>query len=300
MKKLISISFLLFCAPIFGQSRFQFFDGADTLQFQSIFMQIDSNSTWQIGRPSKIIFDTAATLPNAIITDTVNSYPNNDSSSFTFQFDNTLFLWGIAAIQWKQKLDFESGVDGGIVEYSVDSGLTWHNVMNDPFVYSFYGFNPINQDTLANNVYAFSGTDSSWADVWLCFDASWLSFQQSLFFRFSILSDSNDTQQEGWMIDNFINRLTVIHTLKEEEQKEYMSIHPSPTSGKVNIKMEKKSEMHIIKQINLFDNQGKLVKEWGLSPTKFTIDISEFPNGIYHLQVITNFESNTKTILLEH
>ena len=37
---------------------------------------------WQIGVPHKTFFNTAYTLPNAIVTDTMNVYPVNNSSAF--------------------------------------------------------------------------------------------------------------------------------------------------------------------------------------------------------------------------
>jgi hypothetical protein len=53
------------------------FDADDALYPH--FITIDTGShlhnSWQIGRPGKSVFDSAYTLPNAIMTDTLNTYP---------------------------------------------------------------------------------------------------------------------------------------------------------------------------------------------------------------------------------
>jgi len=93
---------------IFSLSVFftQYFDGADTLS-TSIQIEFDTTGTniWQVGPPQKTIFSSAATAPNVLVTDTVNFYPTNNSSSFQFTLNNFDYWWGILAIQWKQKLD---------------------------------------------------------------------------------------------------------------------------------------------------------------------------------------------------
>ena len=47
-------------------------------------MELDTSASniWQIGKPQKIIFDSASTVPNAIVTDTINFYPINNISRF--------------------------------------------------------------------------------------------------------------------------------------------------------------------------------------------------------------------------
>src|ERR1041384_4098256 len=90
MKKLyltISILFLAIGYSIAQLSVNQYFDGADTSATNSIIIMLDTSSTniWQIGRPQKIIFDSAATFPNALVTDTINNYPDSNVSRFTFK-----------------------------------------------------------------------------------------------------------------------------------------------------------------------------------------------------------------------
>ena len=303
MKTKIIAGLIGLIIPFLGHSQTysQYFDGADTSVWNSLFVKIDTSTSniWQIGAPQKIIFDSAATLPLAMITDTLNYYPPNDTSSFSFGIDPQWFGWGILALQWKQKLDMDSNFDGGIIEFSSDTGNTWQNVFNNPYVYNFYGFDIENQDTLNSGEYAFSGTDSTWKDIWLCFDISWLSFSDSLMFRFTLKSDSVDNNKEGWIIDNLLAHITIIHTVNEIEQEEYMTASPNPTTGRVDIATKKLDEFHIIEKMELVNIEGKVVQQWGVSPTKFYVNIGNHPNGIYFLNVKTNIKSETFKIVLE-
>src|SRR5688572_9662560 len=284
MKKQLQTTFIsifLSCA-VHGQFFTQYFDGADTIPEISILVEIDAiaGNIWQIGPPQTNIFTTPFTTPNVIITDTINNYPVNNVSRFTYNL-NTQFPPGIVALQWIQKLDLESDHDGAIIEYSTDMGQTWFNVFNDPFVYNFYGFDPANADTLVTGEYAFSGTDTTWKNIWLCFDASWMGFGDTMMVRHTLLSDSANTGQEGWMIDNMMAALTIVHTLGEETQKEYLKVFPTVTNGIVNIMARKVDGFHIIENLEVYNSSGQLVKNFKNVPTKFWVDLKGLPAGNY-------------------
>ncbi len=243
--KPLSLLFSLFFIATFhasGQTLRQYFDGADTIVTNSLFITLDTNNNnvWQIGPPQKTHFNSAATTPNVLVTDTINAYPARDTASFWFSFKPTWAHWGILAIQWKQKLDMDYGHDGGIIEFSTDGGTAWQNVFDNPLVYNFYGFDTANTDTLVNGQPAFTGTDTLWKDIWLCFDVSFFSIYDSVMVRYTLLSDSVDSVKEGWMIDNMMARLTVTHTaVKLTAEEEYMKVFPTITSGRLNIEAEK-------------------------------------------------------------
>lgn len=279
----------------------QYFDGEDTLAQSSINISINNQGSniWQIGKPQKSIFESAATQPNALVTDTINNYPTNNTSSFQFSIIPWT-NWGVLALQWKQKLDMDKGLDGGKIEFSLDGGLNWENVFNNPGVYNFYGFNPESQDTLPNGEIVLSGTDSSWKDVWLCYDLSWLSFSDSLTIRFTFSSDSIDNNKEGWIIDNLLAHLTIVHTVSELKSEKYLNVFPNPSSDILNIQAEKRQEFHIIEQMTLVNSVGQIVDEWNNVPTKFFINTKNYTNGIYYLKITTNIKSETIPIVIKH
>lgn len=305
MKSIFLFASLLFFTTQISNAQFyqQYFEGTDTASNNSLLIEIaqDSSNVWQIGKPQKAIFDSAATQPYAIVTDTVNFYPINDTSRFIAKVDMNFPNWGIFALRWKQKLDFDTTFDGGTVEYSTDSGSTWVNVFNNPYVYNFYGFDTLNVDTLLGGVKAFNGTDSTWKDIWLCFSSSWLAqFQNmdTILFRFSMVSDSINNNKEGWLIDNMLAHMTFLHTIKEIPQADYLNIYPNPTNNIVHIELEKLSQFHIIEHMELVDVLGKIVAQWDNIPTKFWFETNQYPSGQYILKIKTNIKSVSKTLLI--
>jgi hypothetical protein len=254
----------------------QYFEGTgNTL---SVSISTSSANVWQIGKPHKTIFSSASSTPNVIVTDTVNKYPPNNVSTFTLQNNN--IYHSMISLQWKQKLDFDQGKDGGIVEFSLDGGTTWENAHNNPAVHQFYGFQPGNKDTLPNNEYAFSGTDTTWRDVWLC-----IAFSNSIHFRFIIKSDSVNTNREGWMIDNFVLHQTWIHPIKEIDGLGNLVVYPNTSSGMVNVEMKQTEQARRIDNISLFSQDGKLLEDYGPNYAKVVLDISKYPEGNYYLKI---------------
>ncbi len=306
MKKLytaISLQlFLINAAP--AQWFFtQYFDGADTVFSNSVNIVMDTSSQniWQIGAPQKTIFSSAATAPNAMVTDTINFYPVNNISRFKTRVENPIFNWGILAIQWKQKLDLDHGNDGGLVEFTTDNGLTWENAFNNPLVYNFYGFYPGNVATLPSGEFAFTGTDTSWSDIWLCFSLSWISqFPDTLTFRFTLKSDSIESNQEGWMIDNLLAHITAIHTVGENDQESYLNIYPNPSGAIVHVQAKAIMEYHIIESMELTDITGRRIDYWQNIPVKYWFNTVKYQDGLYLLKLKTNLKTETHPLMICH
>lgn len=294
---------LLFSMVSKAQYFFQYFDGADTSAWNAIKIEIppDSTNIWQIGKPQKALFDSANTFPNAIVTDTINFYPDTNRSSFTLDWDES-FLWsGIGALQWSQKLDLDTG-DYGILEFSIDSGVTWQNAFNNPYVYNFYGFDTLNVDTMPDGTIGFTLTDATWKDIWFCFDYWWMITNgYDLKVRYTLITDSVSSQNEGWLIDNMTSHITFIHTINEKEHNEYMLVYPNPTTdGTVNIWTKKVDGYHLIEEMQLINMEGKIVQQWSNIPTKFFINVSGYPNGIYSLRVKTNLQEQTFPLIIQN
>ncbi len=313
MKKLLLLIYII-TFPTLSYSQdylIQYFDGADTIPDESLKIVIDTSyvtNIWQIGPPQKLLFDSASTVPNALITDTINPYPINDTSSFQLGFTETFLslmeTGGILALEWNQKLDMDSARDGGMIEYSLDLGQTWVNIFDNPFVYNLYGYSSSNLAPIDSNgtSMAFTGTDSVWRNVWLCFESSWYwqNVQNNgMDIRFTFVSDSVETGQEGWMIDNMLAHLTFVHTVGKKEQEEYLNVYPNPSSGRVHIQAQKKKAFHITRKLEVHNSQGQLVRSFENVPTKFFIDLDDQPNGMYFVKVQTNFETQTFPIILQ-
>ncbi len=303
MKNLYALT-LLFATFIFNCSAqyfSQYFDGEDTVFEYSVNVELDTSASniWQVGKPQKIIFDSASTFPNALVTDTINFYPKNNISRFRIKILNEYTNYGIFALQWNQKLDLDSNFDGALLEFSIDNGETWQNAFNNPYVYNFYGYEDDNEDTLTTGEFVFSGTDSVWKNIWLCFDMSWMEMLPDTFnFRYSLLSDSIDNNKEGWMIDNILANITYYHTVKDVVQNSYLNVYPNPTTNIIYIEAQKLMEFHIIKNMELINAQGKTVEIWNNLPTKFWFDTELYPAGFYFLKVETNIKTETIPIVI--
>lgn len=309
MKRLISFFtaiYIAFSSPLCAQNLQQYFDGADTVfdpeaWTSSLIINVeeDTSNVWQVGAPQKVYFNTASTSPNALITDTVNYYPINNTSRFSFSvkpWDN----YGIMAIRWVQKLDIDSAGDGGTIEFSVDGGMSWENVFNSPMVYNFYGFNPENVDTLSDGMIAFSGTDTAWKDIWLCFDLSWASLMDSISLRYTFVSDSISGEREGWMIDNMLAHYTYVHTIKNAKKPSYFNVYPNPAYDVIHIETEKMAAFHILEEVTLLDLTGRRHAKWHNVPTRFFIDVSKYQDGAYFLKLKTNFKTETLPVIIKH
>jgi hypothetical protein len=102
------------------------------------------------------------------------------------------------------------------------------------------------------------------------------------------------------MIDNMLLHPSFFHTIIEFEQSDYINIYPNPSPGYVNIIARKTDGFHIIEKMELTDAKGNIVKKYGKSPTKFHIDLSDLPNGIYNLYIKTNLQSETIRVVIQH
>src|SRR5271156_3984683 len=113
-----------------------------------------AGNQWQIGRPQKTVFNAAHSLPNALVTDTVNTCLPNDTSIVIFKVPMHLWL-GIGGVSFFYKLNIDSG-DIAAVDWSADTGATWSNVLADTGLFTTYGLT----DSLVN-------TGSQWDSITL-------------------------------------------------------------------------------------------------------------------------------------
>lgn len=302
MKRICLFLFMIISSSAFSQVYHQYFDGADTSASNSLLISLDTSSSniWQVGPPQKMIFDSAATLPNVIVTDTLNLTPNGNTSVFTFSAVFPANVFGVLALQWKQKLDMDKHHSGGKIECSIDSGQTWMNVFNNPLIYNIFGFDPINKDTLWNGDYAYSGLDTIWRDNWLCIHLSIIPNATLVYYRFTFLSDSVATPGEGWMIDNLSSHVTWLHPVKDISKSEYIQVFPNPTEDVVHIETASMQGYHIIEKMTLYDESGKAVDRWENIPTRYWFDSKKYPNGRYVLKIKTNIKSKTIPLIIQH
>ena len=104
------------------------------------YVKIDTtnhNNIWQIGRPSKTVFTSAYSIPNAIVTDTILPYPINNHSSFIITIKDPQWFQGSPSeLDFFHQYNTDSGKDGGYIDVSYNGGAKWKNILYDSILTS--------------------------------------------------------------------------------------------------------------------------------------------------------------------
>lgn len=302
MKKTLPVAFVFFLqfSVSFSQYYTQYFDGLDSNLWEAILVYPDTNDAdvWQFGPPQKTYFESASTVPDVLITDTINYYPDSVSTYAWFQVPQDALWAGGLAIQWVQKIDLDTNKDGAFVEFSVDSGATWQNAMYNSYVYNYYGWDFANEGTDHTGEPCFTGTDTLWKNVWLCFLYDYLGTIDNLYVRYRLSSDTIQTNQEGWMIDNLMVAATWFHPVAEQSKVSDYKIYPSVSQGTISISRTNTQENGENAKIKLLSMNGQFISDLGEVADGTTIDLSGIANGRYLISIVNGMKSEMHEIII--
>jgi len=293
------LGLLLLQASVFSQiSDIIFFDFESE---NSIVIEGDTTNTWQIGVPNKTIFTTSRSGTNAIITDTTNPYPINDTSSFYFtiykpDYDQYCALW----FTFWHKFDTDSITDYGYIDFSYDGGENWHQGTNWYLNFAHFGFSReyVNIGGGFEDPFI-SGNSYGW--VYDQYVMQWNYgvkkgfsepiYPDSLMIRFNFISDSIQTNKNGWMIDDIhVEKLVCggIHDLRSANVR----IYPNPTQSLLDIQ----STNHLIESLEIFDLAGNcMVKKFNIKSNAYSLNVNILKSGVYLL--IVSDPNNGKEII---
>lgn len=264
------------------------FDGQTNLP---VFLDsTQSNNIWQIGRPNKTQFTNAISQPNALVTDTILSYPTNNVSSFIFKVEvGELQTFPYIQLWFYQKMDCEAGKDGRVIEMSSDSMQTWVNIFDeDP--YKPMMLSDVLPVELLDGQKGFSYNDTLWHHTLFCWSDVFAPRISTIYMRFTFYSDDHDTQQDGWMIDNIKTFPSIIDASQEYQtygQSGSKSIvYPNPFAEILNVKLD---DLNVIEPcISVYDCTGSLVhRYYGEKGVSHQINTENLSSGLYEL-VITD------------
>lgn len=215
---------VLACILMSLVSRAQIYPGGDRFSYDSVYFTIsdttphqivpDTSATplWQIGNTTKSVFSSGS-ASHGIMTDTVHPYPVNANNSFTLIVNSAP---PNMIIDFWHEYQTDSGKDGGIIEFSTDSGATWLNAAFCPSMFpgiitkNFYTY----ADSLASGEQAFSGNSHgqvhSMFQFYNCIGVKktattcdfFSHFSQSIYIRFRFVSDTLADTLSGWKIDS--------------------------------------------------------------------------------------------------
>jgi len=289
----------------------------DTITFEEpyeyLVIDTSSQNIWQIGEPNKIFFDSAFSITNAIVTDTLNYYPFNNNSYFDLkigEFNYNIYYEYDIFIEIKHKFDTDTLKDGGFITVSYDEGLTWTNIINDSS--GFWDITPNNDvysggnlytenDTLYNGEYGFSGNSNDWVTTWF----TWHNLPvknnmdfigDTMIVRFNFISDNIETNKEGWMIDDIkLYSVDLGDGINDNKTLDF-KISPNPFNETAIIELNDYREI----ELSIFDIQGQLIKQKNyFNNQSIIINRDNLNSGVYFIKIRTddNFAGIRKLII---
>lgn len=287
---LLSTLLLLITATCFGQLA----EEASNLNFDTAFqiqVKIDTvsypNNIWQIGTPQKTLFTSASSFPNAIVTDTINPYPVNDTSVFVLRKEILVFKAYVDVyIYGKYFVNSDTLTDYGKIEFSRDNGISWIDPLNDdPSLVDCSCWWDYSKPTL-------TGNSNGWRDFSIIINGQQdiSGAIDTILYRFTFISDGVQTNKDGLMFDDFYfeNRGVGIEEIQNDQ---LISVYPNPANDHLSLKSYRFSDSAAIQIINY---QGQLVYEDPHFRDNF-IDIRDLANGLYLLRY-----SDTKTFAIKN
>ncbi|MGV6861027.1 MAG: T9SS type A sorting domain-containing protein [Putridiphycobacter sp.] len=272
------LSFLGFSQSNIPQYLFTF---EDTTHAYFLYRDTVSNPNciWQIGAPQKSVFTSSASAPNSIVTDTVNPYPINDTSSFIIKHE---VGWGYLlydeifsqlSLSGRYYVNTDSLNDFGKIEFSPDNGQSWILISEDTTNVSGSSWPQYSGEvTLTGN----SGS-------WRYFEINLKNNQNLAFnnsdtvqYKFTFISDSNSDNLDGLMFDDISIWDTTWEGVKDISSKK-KNVFPNPFSNQLTLNVTNETKHIVIYNVN-----GKVVyANQNLNATSLIIDTSNFNEGIY-------------------
>jgi hypothetical protein len=251
------------------------------------------SETWQHGVPNKPGLNQAYSGTKCWITGTDEDYQNQaEDYLYTPPFEimgNTCYRLSFYHNYFMQNL-----LDGGNVEFSLDSGKTWGILgrfgdsawYNHPYVFS-----------LGLGADGFSGTSNGWQY------AQWkggFTDNGVVIFRFRFASDYA-IRDRGWAIDDFCfeqipGNCTI--GLDESFSTNELNLYPVPATTEVMLTREQADENL---SIRILSPTGALLREyaWEKGNGQMALDVSSYANGIYWVYIQGNDGVITKRFIIQ-
>ncbi len=305
MKKILCLftsSLLMMSA--FGQIKAEWVP-SDTITFESpsadILISPDSGNLWQIGKPQKTFFSNAHTGSKAIVTDTLNPYPPDDTSSFIYTIRQPFLQSCATCLSFSHKYDMDTVGDRGIIEASYDGGNSWLIVKDTNLNSLQWGFSYFNwsYDFIENtgNIMSHKLITSGRSDGWIRSEFCWQWFMpvktdtiipmpDSLLIRFTFISDSIVKNKDGWIIDDMVAVMPGpgdCSGIKENAFDKQISVFPNPFTTTTQISLNQ--TYHNI-TLAVYDIQGKLMLQNEYpNCDKIILNRNGLNNGMYFLRI---------------
>lgn len=269
----------------------------DTTGMNMITLDTTSGNIWQIGPPSKTLFNQALSPPYALMTDTANTYGQGVESWFEINLGH---WWGGVWLSFMHKYDTDTLADGGYITISWDNGLTWRNILHDsligivsPFTSQFgWDPTPFNKniysanDSLCNHQPGFSGSSNGWVHTVLAWHYIPVKYSiyDTMILRFNFVSDSLNNNREGWMIDNLnVYAIELMGGMSENNTHSRVSVFPNPMNQSATLQLDQTCRNV---RIEVYSSEGRWLESRNFSNTRqIEFEKQTLTTGLYFLRV---------------
>lgn len=281
--------------PMGGSSWYQNCEPFDS-EWSPFAYTFSSDSTWQIGQPTKAGFDSSYSGNFSIITSLDTHYKNNDTAVFYARKHENFYVFFdsgfYVGVEFYHRFKTDSTSDYGTLHLSVDSGLHWLDLFStendDSAVYTGFAQNHhfIELDSTGHEPLLIHGNSNGWVHsrIYKQFSHPTLVdefFSDDLILKFTFISDSAGTDA-GWQIDDLC--VGVEHPQGiDEKSAPAIAITPNPATDKLHI-----AAADAIAQVAVHDISGqKLLEVAGQNCPSLEIDIGMLPAGLYFVSIST-------------
>lgn len=293
---------ILFTLIILSRESYAQWLCCDTISFEkpttNLVIDTLTGNLWQIGKPSKTFFNSAHTGTNAILTDTINSYPQNATSSFFYIIPKPYIQTCFTCMEFWHKYDMDTVADKGIIDASYDGGNSWIlvNVTNNNH-FSFFWNSDYHEssDNYTQHKLNTSGQSDGWIKSAFCW--AWQIFVKkmdtiisppdSLIVRFTFISDSLLKNKDGWMIDDIIVIASdpgYCSGVDEIFKGNHISVFPNPFNSQTTLQTDLPLNNATLRLYNTLGQQIKQINN--ITGPSVTSQRGNLPGGMYYFRFI--------------
>jgi hypothetical protein len=156
-------------------------------------------------------------------------------------------------------------------------------------------------DSLINGQVGFSGTDTTWKTTnigWPLMGVKSSAQYDTILFRFNFISDSIQTNKDGWMIDD-IRLYAVFYSGIKEKHTMSLAAFPNPCNNDITFSSLLANDT---KLLSIFASDGTLVYQSKLTSKQyFRYDSSALPDGIYVARLLAgNGSTQLEKFVVKH
>jgi hypothetical protein len=206
---------------------------------------------------------------------------------------NNIAEENIFEISLSHRFDTDSLLDNCFIDFSVDGGNNWFNLFSDtldlyPNSSSHYFFS---SGTIIYGDFPFTGNSHGWVgsvfkkNLW---QGGVGNLTDSIIIKFSFISDSINSNKDGWQIDYFCTREDHFGAIIEASTlNNFATVYPNPANQEFAIKYD--NSFHQLINLDIYNSYNQNVYQ-RLDNADGIIELEEvgLKPGIYFYKLSTN------------